>query len=118
MGTDLFLVQYYIKTKKLGFADCYFFLCKKEFFNDYVEHVFSAEERLIAYFQSILLVQSFCKANGIDYWIVCRRIIGNTFISYLRFNSNFVLKVEMINHRRGQAKVAMKGRIDKMSNTC
>jgi|TARA_B110000908_G_scaffold100898_1_gene119001 glycosyltransferase involved in cell wall biosynthesis len=25
----------YIKTKKLGFADCYFFLCKKEFFNDY-----------------------------------------------------------------------------------
>lgn len=39
----------------------------KEFFNDYVEHVFSAEERLIAYFQSILLVQSFCKANGIDY---------------------------------------------------
>ena len=25
----------YIKTKELGFADCYFFLCKKEFFDDY-----------------------------------------------------------------------------------
>ena len=25
----------YVKTKELGFADCYFFLCKKEFFNDY-----------------------------------------------------------------------------------
>ena len=25
----------YIKTKELGFADCYFFLCRKEFFNDY-----------------------------------------------------------------------------------
>ncbi len=25
----------FIKTKYLGFADCYFFLCKKEFFDDY-----------------------------------------------------------------------------------
>ena len=25
----------YIKTKELGFADCYFFLCRKEFFDDY-----------------------------------------------------------------------------------
>lgn len=25
----------FIKTKKLGFADCYFFMCKKEFFDDY-----------------------------------------------------------------------------------
>ena len=25
----------YLKTKELGFADCYFFLCIKEFFNDY-----------------------------------------------------------------------------------
>ena len=25
----------YVKTKELGFADCYFFLCKKEFFDDY-----------------------------------------------------------------------------------
>ena len=25
----------YIKTKKIGFADCYFFISKKEFFNDY-----------------------------------------------------------------------------------
>jgi hypothetical protein len=39
----------------------------KEFFDDYVEHIFSADERMIQFFQSILLVQSFCKANGIEY---------------------------------------------------
>jgi hypothetical protein len=38
-----------------------------DFFETYVDKVFSAEERMIAYFQSILLVQSFCKANDIDY---------------------------------------------------
>ena len=27
----------YVKTKELGFADCYFFLCKKEFFNGYFD---------------------------------------------------------------------------------
>ena len=39
----------------------------KEFFDDYVEHIFSADERMIQFFQSILLVQSFCKANSIEY---------------------------------------------------
>jgi hypothetical protein len=39
----------------------------KEFFDDYVEHIFSTDERMIQFFQSILLVQSFCKANGIEY---------------------------------------------------
>jgi hypothetical protein len=39
----------------------------KEFFTDYVEHIMSADERMIQYLQSILLIQYFCKANNIDY---------------------------------------------------
>lgn len=39
----------------------------KEYFEDYVDHIFSAEERMIEYLQNILLIQYFCKANGIEY---------------------------------------------------
>lgn len=39
----------------------------KEFLNDYVEHIFSADERMLQYLQSVLLIQYFCKANNIDY---------------------------------------------------
>ena len=38
-----------------------------DYFDDYVDHVFSADERLIEYFKNILLVQYYCKSNGIDY---------------------------------------------------
>jgi len=38
----------------------------KEYFEDYVNHIFSAEERMIEYLQNILLIQYFCKANGIE----------------------------------------------------
>lgn len=38
-----------------------------EFFHDFVEHILSAEERMLQYFKSILLLQSFCKERGIDY---------------------------------------------------
>lgn len=39
----------------------------KEYFDDYVEHVFSADERMMEYLQNILLIQYFCKSHGIDY---------------------------------------------------
>ena len=39
----------------------------KEYFEDYVDHIFSADERMIEYMQNILLIQYFCKANDIDY---------------------------------------------------
>jgi len=39
----------------------------KEYFEDYVDHVFSVDERMIEYLNNILLIQYFCKANGIDY---------------------------------------------------
>lgn len=38
-----------------------------DYFDDYVDHVFSADERLIEYFKNILLLQYYCKSNGIDY---------------------------------------------------
>jgi hypothetical protein len=38
-----------------------------EFFNDFVEHILSAEERMLQYFKSILLLQSFCNERNIDY---------------------------------------------------
>lgn len=38
-----------------------------EFFHDFVEHILSPEERMLQYFKSILLLQSFCKEKGIDY---------------------------------------------------
>lgn len=38
-----------------------------DYFEDYVDHVFSADERLIEYFKNVLLLQYYCKSNGIDY---------------------------------------------------
>jgi len=39
----------------------------KEYFEDYVDHIFSAEERMIEYLKNILLVQYFCKSHNIEY---------------------------------------------------
>jgi hypothetical protein len=38
-----------------------------DYFDDYVDHVFSPDERLIEYFKNILFLQYYCKSNGIDY---------------------------------------------------
>jgi len=38
-----------------------------EFFEDFIEHILSPEERMLQYFKSILLLQSFCNEKGIDY---------------------------------------------------
>jgi hypothetical protein len=37
-----------------------------EYWEDYVDHVFSADERLIEHFKNILLVQNFCKVHNIS----------------------------------------------------
>ena len=37
------------------------------YFDGYVDHIFSAEERMMEYFKNILLLQYYCKSNGIDY---------------------------------------------------
>jgi hypothetical protein len=39
----------------------------KLFFEEYIKYQLSADERMIQFFQSILLVQSFCKSNNIEY---------------------------------------------------
>jgi len=39
----------------------------KEYFEHYIKHVFSAEERMMKYFENILLIQYFCKSHNIDY---------------------------------------------------
>lgn len=38
-----------------------------DYFDGYVDHVFSPDERMIEYFKNILLLQYYCKSNGIDY---------------------------------------------------
>jgi len=39
----------------------------KQYFEDYIDHIFSAEERMIEYLKNVLLIQYFCKANNIGY---------------------------------------------------
>jgi hypothetical protein len=39
----------------------------KQFFEEFITYILSADERMIQFFQSILLVQSFCKSNNIEY---------------------------------------------------
>ena len=39
----------------------------KTFFEEYIKYILSADERMIEFFQSVLLVQSYCKANNIEY---------------------------------------------------
>jgi hypothetical protein len=38
-----------------------------DYFDEYVKHVFSADERMIEYLKNILLVQHFCKLHNIEY---------------------------------------------------
>ena len=38
-----------------------------DYFDGYVEHVLSPQERMMEYFKNILLLQYYCKSNGIDY---------------------------------------------------
>jgi hypothetical protein len=38
-----------------------------DYFDGYLDHVFSADERMMEYFKNILLLQYYCKSNGIDY---------------------------------------------------
>ena len=51
-----------------------------EYYDDYVDHVFSLDERLIEHFKNVLLVQNFCKYHGIDY--LCFSMHNNTSLEY------------------------------------
>ena len=51
-----------------------------KYFDGYVDHVFSAEERMMEYFKNILFLQYYCKSNGIDY--KCFTIHNNFSLDY------------------------------------
>jgi hypothetical protein len=38
-----------------------------DFFDEYVKHVFSVDERMIEYFKNILLIQNYCNLHNIEY---------------------------------------------------
>jgi hypothetical protein len=50
------------------------------FFEEYIKYILSADERIIQFFQSILLIQSYCKANGIEY--MCLNMHNNFSTEY------------------------------------